>query len=99
MCVKIYPVSVIHKKISLSLVRILIQFLPYGISDSLTHIFWYFVQDTGLHYDRYLKEVVMTLEEDPEFRKKLEEANVTDIKVFKKFFLYNISLKIRESYG
>lgn len=37
-------------------------------------------QDTGLHYDRYLKEVVMTLEEDPEFRKKLEEANVTDIK-------------------
>lgn len=89
MCVKIYPVSVIRKKISLALVRILIQFLPYGISDSLPHIFWYFVQDTGLHYDRYLKEVVMTLEEDPEFRKKLEEANVTDIKVFKKIFLYN----------
>lgn len=99
MCVKIYPVSVIRKKISLALVRILIQFLPYGISDSLTHIFWCFLQDTGLHYDRYLKEVVMTLEEDPEFRKKLEEANVTDIKVLKKFFLYNISLKIRESYG
>lgn len=39
------------------------------------------IQDTGLHYDRYLKEIVMTLEEDPDFRKKLEEANVTEIKV------------------
>lgn len=37
-------------------------------------------QDTGLEYDRYLKEVVMALEEDPEFRKKLEETNATDIK-------------------
>lgn len=48
------------------------------------------LQDTGLHYDRYLKEVVMTLEEDPEFRKKLEEANVTDIKVLKKIFFVQI---------
>lgn len=54
-------------------------------SFSLTFVL-VFLQDTGLHYDRYLKEVVMTLEEDPEFRKKLEEANVTDIKVFKKIF-------------
>ena len=46
-------------------------------------MFWFILKDTGLHYDRYLKEVVMTLEEDPAFRKKLEEANVTDIKVFK----------------
>lgn len=56
-------------------------------SFSLTFVL-VFLQDTGLHYDRYLKEVVMTLEEDPEFRKKLEEANVTDIKVFKNSFLY-----------
>ena len=37
-------------------------------------------QDTGLDYDRYLKEVVEALEEDPDFRKKLEESNATDIK-------------------
>ena len=37
-------------------------------------------QDTGSDYDRYLKEVVEALEEDPDFRKKLEESNATDIK-------------------
>ncbi|XP_069132243.1 nucleobindin-2-like isoform X2 [Argopecten irradians] len=37
-------------------------------------------EHTGLEYDRYLKEIIMVLEEDPQFRKKLEEANVTDIK-------------------
>lgn len=34
----------------------------------------------GLEYDRYLKEIVMALEEDESFRKKLEEMNMTDIK-------------------
>ncbi|XP_053383697.1 nucleobindin-1-like [Mercenaria mercenaria] len=34
----------------------------------------------GLEYDRYLKEIVMALEEDEAFRKKLEEMNMTDIK-------------------
>lgn len=61
--------------------------LSLYFSFSLTFVL-VLLQDTGLHYDRYLKEVVMTLEEDPEFRKKLEEANVTDIKVFKNSFLY-----------
>ncbi|XP_041366563.1 nucleobindin-2-like isoform X2 [Gigantopelta aegis] len=37
-------------------------------------------QNTGLLYDRYLKEVVSALETDPDFKKKLEEANVSDIK-------------------
>ncbi|CAH1785391.1 unnamed protein product, partial [Owenia fusiformis] len=36
--------------------------------------------DTGLEYDRYLKEVVSILEEDEGFRKKLEESNITYIK-------------------
>ena len=35
----------------------------------------------GLEYERYLREVVMALEEDESFRKKLEETNMTDIKV------------------
>lgn len=80
------------QKIILTLARIIdcnftIWFLFHSIFHSLSHLFWcFFLQDTGLHYDRYLKEVVMTLEEDPEFRKKLEEANVTDIKVLKKIF-------------
>ncbi|XP_076471261.1 nucleobindin-2-like isoform X2 [Babylonia areolata] len=36
--------------------------------------------DTGLEYDRYLKQVVEVLESDDEFRKKLETANISDIK-------------------
>ena len=41
----------------------------------------YEFQGFGLEYDRYLREVVMALEEDDAFRKKLEETNMTDIKV------------------
>ncbi|XP_078586305.1 nucleobindin-2-like isoform X2 [Branchiostoma floridae x Branchiostoma japonicum] len=37
-------------------------------------------QDTGLHYDSYLQEVVRVLETDPEFKKKLQEADIEDIK-------------------
>ena len=39
----------------------------------------------------------MTLEEDPAFRKKLEEANVTDIKVFK-HILYIVKGANRKKY-
>ena len=39
------------------------------------------MQKLGLHYDRYLKEVVSALEKDEAFRKKLEQANDTDIQV------------------
>ncbi|XP_050409127.1 nucleobindin-2 isoform X3 [Patella vulgata] len=38
------------------------------------------VNNTGLEYDRYLREVVSVLEEDDDFRKKLEAANVSEIK-------------------
>ncbi len=38
-------------------------------------------QGFGLEYDRYLKEVVMALEEDSAFREKLEQMNISDIKV------------------
>ena len=45
-------------------------------------VYMYMVfQSFGLEYERYLREVVMALEEDDSFRKKLEEANMTDIKV------------------
>ncbi|MEQ2182011.1 hypothetical protein GOODEAATRI_017683 [Goodea atripinnis] len=37
--------------------------------------------DTGLHYDRYLREVIEYLEKDPHFREKLKNANMDDIKV------------------
>ncbi|KAM6937555.1 nucleobindin-2-like [Xenentodon cancila] len=36
--------------------------------------------DTGLHYDRYLREVIEYLEKDPHFREKLKTANMDDIK-------------------
>lgn len=34
-----------------------------------------------MEYQRYLQEVVSVLESDPEFRKKLETVNETDIRV------------------
>ncbi|XP_077865635.1 nucleobindin-2-like [Saccoglossus kowalevskii] len=36
--------------------------------------------DTGLEYDRYLQEVINVLEKDPDFKKKLEEADIEHIK-------------------
>ncbi|XP_070686567.1 nucleobindin-2b isoform X2 [Pempheris klunzingeri] len=36
--------------------------------------------DTGLHYDRYLREVIEYLEKDPHFKEKLKNANMDDIK-------------------
>lgn len=36
--------------------------------------------DTGLHYDRYLREVIEFLEKDPHFREKMKNANMDDIK-------------------
>uniref|UniRef100_A0A4W4FB16 EF-hand domain-containing protein n=1 Tax=Electrophorus electricus TaxID=8005 RepID=A0A4W4FB16_ELEEL len=36
--------------------------------------------DTGLHYDRYLREVVDFLEKDPHFREKLHNTDMEDIK-------------------
>lgn len=39
------------------------------------------LQDTGLHYDRYLREVIEYLEKDPHFKEKLKNADMEDIKV------------------
>ncbi|XP_052387769.1 nucleobindin-2-like [Carassius gibelio] len=36
--------------------------------------------DTGLHYDRYLREVIDFLEKDPHFREKLHNTDMDDIK-------------------
>ncbi|CAJ1055962.1 nucleobindin-2-like [Xyrichtys novacula] len=36
--------------------------------------------ETGLHYDRYLREVIEYLEKDPHFKEKLKTANMDDIK-------------------
>jgi hypothetical protein len=40
-----------------------------------------------------IKEVVEALEEDPDFRKKLEESNATDIKVNKEIGVLFIQLQ------
>lgn len=45
-------------------------------------------QDTGLYYDRYLREVIEVLETDPHFREKLQTANTEDIKVSRDVFTY-----------
>ncbi|KAJ8247566.1 hypothetical protein GJAV_G00247790 [Gymnothorax javanicus] len=36
--------------------------------------------DTGLHYDRYLREVIDFLENDPHFREKLHNTDIEEIK-------------------
>ena len=38
-------------------------------------------QKFGLEYEHYLKQVVSVLEGDEDFKKKLDEANSSDIKV------------------
>lgn len=38
------------------------------------------IEDFGLEYDRYLREVIDLLESDPEFKKKLEDAQEVDIR-------------------
>lgn len=43
-----------------------------------------YLQDTGLHYDRYLREVIDFLEKDPHFREKLHNTDMEAIKVWEK---------------
>ncbi|CAL4121295.1 unnamed protein product, partial [Meganyctiphanes norvegica] len=57
--------------------------------------------ELNLEYGRYLKEVVQALESDPEFRKKLETAEIDDIKSGKiarelHFVNHNIRTKLDE---
>lgn len=49
------------------------------------------LQDTGLYYDRYLREVIEVLETDPHFREKLQTANTEDIKVGVYVTLHSVS--------
>ena len=39
------------------------------------------MQDTGLMYDGYLKEILKVIESDENIRKKMEEASLEDIRV------------------
>lgn len=49
-------------------------------------------QDTGLHYDHYLREVIDFLEKDEHFREKLRNTDMEDIKVACGFFIYFLVL-------
>lgn len=52
-------------------------------------VFCIVVQDTGLHYDHYLREVIDFLEKDEHFREKLRNTDMEDIKVMRfPFFSY-----------
>ena len=47
---------------------------------------FFFLQSIkGLEYGRYLQEVVLALEEDKDFSKKLENVSAEDIKVSRLF--------------
>ncbi|XP_072047948.1 nucleobindin-2-like isoform X2 [Amphiura filiformis] len=37
-------------------------------------------EDTGLEYDRYLRQVIKVLEKDPDMRKRMEELSLEDLK-------------------
>lgn len=47
----------------------------------LFSILHYFLKDTGLYYDEYLKQVIDVLETDKHFREKLQTADIEEIKV------------------
>lgn len=55
------------------------------------HAVDFFLQDTGLEYDRYLKEIVSVLEDDVEFRKKMESADPEHFKVVRYIFSDGVS--------
>lgn len=46
------------------------------------------MQDTGLHYDHYLREVIDFLEKDEHFREKLRNTDMDDIKVIIVLFIF-----------
>lgn len=48
------------------------------------------MQDTGLHYDHYLREVIDFLEKDEHFREKLRNTDMDDIKVSVLLFVFQI---------
>lgn len=52
------------------------------------------LQDTGLYYDRYLREVIEVLETDPHFREKLQTANTEDIKVSTRLIYFVSDLSV-----
>ncbi|XP_039989593.1 nucleobindin-2-like [Xiphias gladius] len=57
--------------------------------------------ETGLHYDRYLREVIEFLEKDPHFKEKLKNASMDDIKQGKlskelDFVHHNLRTKLDE---
>lgn len=54
-------------------------------------VFSIVVQDTGLHYDHYLREVIDFLEKDEHFREKLRNTDMEDIKVMCFFSLFVLS--------
>lgn len=45
------------------------------------HLFFFFLKDTGLYYDEYLRQVIDVLETDKHFREKLQTADIEEIKV------------------
>lgn len=59
------------------------------------------LEELGIEYERYLKEVIDVLESDPEFKRKLEAAEETDIRTGKiahelEFVDHNVRSKLDE---
>lgn len=70
--------SIYYKQVSIAL---LTPSLHPQQSDLFNDVTSFHFQNFGLEYERYLKEIVSALETDEAFRKKLEESNISDIKV------------------
>ncbi|XP_051963172.1 nucleobindin-2-like [Xyrauchen texanus] len=64
-CVKAVPISIDKTKVKLP---------EAAVKESPQSV------DTGLHYDRYLREVIDFLEKDQHFREKLHNTDMEDIK-------------------
>lgn len=66
----------------------------------IQYMFTYYLnlQDTGLHYDRYLREVIDFLEKDQHFREKLHNTDMEDIKVRNSMALFVLCCTIQRSH-
>uniref|UniRef100_A0A665WF32 Nucleobindin-2-like n=1 Tax=Echeneis naucrates TaxID=173247 RepID=A0A665WF32_ECHNA len=60
-----------------SLLKEILGLKMQSINENMLH---YIMLDTGLHYDRYLREVIDFLEKDQHFREKLHNTDMEDIK-------------------
>lgn len=82
--------------VTVSVIIHVLSYIRFSLSQFVLSNLSFTTQDTGLYYDRYLREVIEVLETDPHFREKLQTANTEDIKVSALIlFIYSLYTHIK----